>query len=139
VLKIVEDLAVCRPTMFPTVPRLFNKIYAKIKDQFSEKNFVLRTLIERGLAAKIQNLHDSGTTTHALYDRLVFNKVKAILGGRVRIMVTGSAPIAQDVLDFLKVCFCCPITEGYGMTESGGGSCITYPDDTHSGHVGGPL
>ena len=48
-------------------------------------------------------------------------------------------PIAGDVLDFLKICFCCPICEGYGMTESCGGSATTYPEDNQSGHVGGPL
>jgi len=54
-------------------------------------------------------------------------------------MVTGSAPIAADVLDFLKVVFCCNIVEGYGMTESGGASSITFPDESTSGHVGGPM
>ena len=100
---------------------------------------MLRALINRGLDAKISNLHEDGSVAHGFYDKLVFNKTKAIVGGRVRLMITGSAPIAQDVLDFLKVCFCCPISEGYGMTESGGGSCITYADDPNSGHVGGPL
>lgn len=52
--------------------------------------------------------------THSLYDRLVFNKTKAVFGGRVRFMVTASAPIQGDVLDFLKVATICPIIEGYG-------------------------
>lgn len=64
-----------------------------------------------------------------LYDRLVFDKVWAMLGGNVRLMITGSAPISGDVLDFLKVCFCSPILEGYGMTETSAGSVITYPHD----------
>lgn len=70
---------------------------------------------------------------------MIFNKVKDILGGRVRIMITGSAPIAAEVLEFLKVSFCCNICEGYGMTESCAGSAITFPTDPETGHVGGPL
>jgi len=77
--------------------------------------------------------------THKIYDAIVFNKIAAILGGRVRMMVTGSAPIASDVLDFLKVCFKAPIVEAYGMTECGGAGCGTFPDDPNTGHVGGPL
>ena len=77
--------------------------------------------------------------THSFYDWLVFDKIKKILGGRVKMMVTGSAPISKDVLDFLKVCFCCPISEGYGMTETTGGSAVTTFEDPLSGHVGGPI
>ena len=54
-------------------------------------------------------------------------------------MATGSAPIAEEVLNFLKVCFCCPILEGYGQTESTAASCVTLPEDSVAGHVGGPL
>jgi long-chain acyl-CoA synthetase len=49
-----------------------------------------------------------------MYDCLVFKKFRDILGGRVRVMVTGSAPIAKEVLNFLKIAFCVPILEGYG-------------------------
>lgn len=52
--------------------------------------------------------------THWLYDALVFNKIRAIFGGRIRVMVTGSAPISSDVLDFMKIATACPIVEGYG-------------------------
>lgn len=69
----------------------------------------------------------------------MFNKIKALLGGRVRFMATGSAPVAGEVLDFLKVCFGSVICEAYGMTESGGGSTVTYPNDPTTGMVGGPL
>jgi long-chain acyl-CoA synthetase len=45
---------------------------------------------------------------------LVFNKVKAKLGGRVKMIITGSAPISAEVMDFLKICFCSVMLEGYG-------------------------
>jgi long-chain acyl-CoA synthetase len=54
-------------------------------------------------------------------------------------MVTGSAPIDLKVLEFLKVCFCCPILEGYGLTETSGASSITVEEDPIAGHVGGPI
>lgn len=69
----------------------------------------------------------------------MFNKTKDAFGGRVRLMVTGSAPLSGDVINFLKVVVCCPMIEGYGQTESTGGSFITRPDDQESGHVGGPM
>jgi len=54
-------------------------------------------------------------------------------------MITGSAPIDPAVLELLKVCFCCPFFEGYGLTETSGGSSVTLPNDPVTGHVGGPL
>jgi long-chain acyl-CoA synthetase len=55
--------------------------------------------------------------------------MKNLLGGNVRAMVTGGAPISADVLNFLKISFCCPITEVYGMTESGGASVMVKIGD----------
>ena len=53
-------------------------------------------------------------------------------------MVTGSAPIAGEVLDLMSFCFCCPIQEGFGMTETSAGGTLSHPHDQTSGHVGGP-
>lgn len=62
----------------------------------------------------MNNLHKKAIVNHWFYDSLIFNKTKAVLGGNVRIMATGSAPISSEILDFLKVVFCAPIIEGYG-------------------------
>ena len=54
-------------------------------------------------------------------------------------MVTGSAPIQSDILDFLKVVLCCRINEAWGMTENAAPGCLTHVDDPESGHVGAPM
>jgi long-chain acyl-CoA synthetase len=54
-------------------------------------------------------------------------------------MITASAPISGEVLNFMKICFSCPIAEGYGMTETSGGSVCTFLKDSELGIVGGPL
>jgi long-chain acyl-CoA synthetase len=84
------------------------------------------------------NLKRNGSLTHGFYDKLVFGKIKQLLGGKCRYMITASAPIDPNVLELLKVAFCCPVVEGYGLTETSGGSSFTALDDPVSGHVGGP-
>ena len=63
----------------------------------------------------------------------------SILGGKVKLMTTGSAPIDKQVLDFLKICFSCPIIEGYALSETTGCGTASSPEDPVTGHVGGPV
>lgn len=85
-------------------------------------------------------LKATGTVNHCFWDKTPFIKnPKNLLGGRVRVMLTGSAPLSGEVIDFMKIIFGCPLIEGYGMTETSAGSCITDPLDGTSGHVGGPV
>lgn len=139
VLKLTEDIGILKPTFFASVPRLFNKFYDKINAKLNEATGPKGWLVQKALAAKLYYIKDGQGYNHKVYDSLIFSKIKAFLGGNVRVMLTGSAPISGDVLDFLKVVFSCPLCEGYGMTESGGGSTITYADDPQTGIVGGPL
>eukprot|EP01069_Polyplicarium_translucidae_P008500 Polyplicarium_translucidae@DN3228_c0_g2_i1.p1 len=90
-----------------------------------------------GMKTKISNVTTSGTCTHRLWDMIVFSKTKALLGGRVRILVSGGAPLDAEVECRMSALFCCPMVEGFGMTETMGGSFITRPDDPVKGHVGG--
>lgn len=138
VLKLKDDLQALRPTVFVSVPRLFNKFYDTMKEGIRKLTGTKKSLAEKAIATKLENLHRTGTVTHSLYDKLVFKKTKKALGGRVRYMLTGSAPISAEVLDFLKIAVCCPIYEGYGQTESCAASFITYLGEPFAGHVGGP-
>lgn len=92
-LKLVEDCAVLKPTIFPSVPRLYNRIYGKIKAKFDEATGCKSWLLNKGINSKIDAYNANATYTSGCYDRLIFRKVAALLGGRCRMMVTGSAPI----------------------------------------------
>ena len=135
---VSDDIPLLRPTLFISVPRLYNRIYDKIREKLSQATGCKGLLVRRAVRVKLENLKKHGTYTHACYDRLIFNKVKALLGGRVRTLVTGSAPIAADVMDFLCICFCAPMQEGYGMTETTGGAFLQVRTDPTAGNVGGP-
>ncbi|EIE89627.1 hypothetical protein G6F47_004463 [Rhizopus delemar] len=136
---LVEDIQVLKPTVFPSVPRLLNKIYGKLLASTVQAPGVTGALARRAVNAKLSNLEAGKGFTHPLWDRLIFNKVKQVLGGNVRIIVTGSAPIGQDVIQFLRVAFCCEIREGYGATETCATTTIHYENESMAGHVGGPF
>lgn len=137
ILKLLEDVMELRPTFFPSVPRLFNRIYDKIWANVKQAGGIKEALFRHAFNTKKANLHT--TVKHFIYDKLVFAKVRATLGGRVRFMVTGSAPLSSDVMEFLRITFSCDILEGYGQTETCGASTITEINDYSLGHVGSPL
>lgn len=139
VLKLTDDCQVLKPTLFPSVPRLYNKIYDKIQQRLGNLTGMKAYIANRAITRKLYYLENYASYDHRFYDKVVCSKFKEILGGQVRIMATGSAPISSDVLNFLRASFCCPVLEGYGQTESCAASCITLPNDSVAGHVGGPL
>lgn len=71
-------------------------------------------LIGKATNSKMDGLKNSASYTSGLWDALVFKKTKAILGGNVTRMITGSAPISSTIMDFMKIAMCCPFIEGYG-------------------------
>ncbi|KAA0150037.1 hypothetical protein FNF29_05478 [Cafeteria roenbergensis] len=135
---LMDDLATLRPTIFPSVPRLFNRIHDKIKAKVSASGGAVQALFEYAYASKAYYLETAagGHTTHSVWDALVFARMRELLGGRVRMMITGSAPIAPAVKEFLQVVFCCPVLEGYGLTETVGIATVTPSNCRHPGHVG---
>jgi long-chain acyl-CoA synthetase len=138
VTRIIEDAQILQPTVFPGVPRIFNRIASLLKasiDGPGLKGKLLRTAV----AAKIANHDATGSITHAFYDRVVFRKVRAVLGGKVKFMASGSAPIRPDVLKLLRVCFSADIREGYGQTENSGLCLMMSADDKHLGSCGPPV
>merc|ERR1712178_550715 len=89
VLKLKEDLAILKPNMFASVPRLFNKFADTIKLGLGQATGVKKWLIDRALKVKQDNYEEDGSVTDWFYDKLVFSKMKAVLGGQVGCMITG--------------------------------------------------
>ncbi|KAG9062163.1 hypothetical protein KI688_006495 [Linnemannia hyalina] len=137
-LLLMDDIVELKPTFFPTVPRLLNRIYAKVVASTVDAPGLVGKLARRGVATKLANLEAGKGVTHPLWDRLLFNKVKMALGGNVQAILTGSAPIAKEVLNFLRIAFGCTILEGYGATEGMATATITMADEHQSGIVGCP-
>lgn len=136
-LKLIsEDIPLVKPTFIPMVPRLLTKLYAAIKAKLDAAHPCQKCLIDVAVNTKLGNLRANGAVTHPCFDSLIFSKIRKVLGGNVRLMVTGSAPVAPDILEFLKVVFCCDITEIYGLTETMGGF-MTKRGDPITGTVGG--
>ncbi|TVU50843.1 hypothetical protein EJB05_02234 [Eragrostis curvula] len=128
-LKLMDDLAALRPTVFASVPRITNAV----KESGGLKERLFRT----AYSAKRQAIIN-GRNPSPMWDKLVFNKIKARLGGRVRLMSSGASPLSPDVMEFLRICFGGEILEGYGMTET---SCVISTmdiGDKSIGHVGSP-
>ncbi|XP_010133374.1 PREDICTED: long-chain-fatty-acid--CoA ligase 6 isoform X1 [Buceros rhinoceros silvestris] len=132
-----DDMKALRPTIFPVVPRLLNRMYDKI---FSQADTSLkRWILEFAAKRKKAEVRNGIIRNDSLWDKLFFNKIQASLGGCVRMIVTGAAPASPTVLGFLRAALGCQVYEGYGQTECTAGCTFTTPGDWTSGHVGAPL
>jgi long-chain acyl-CoA synthetase len=98
-----------------------------------------RAVYDQAFKAKLENIEQKGELTHFIYDRMVFQKIKDLLGGEIKLIISGGAPLSKNVKDFFMVVFCVPVQEVYGMTECTGGVTSTCVWDRLSNNVGGPL
>jgi long-chain acyl-CoA synthetase len=140
--KIVPNLMEVKPTYFPSVPRIFEKIYTlatsaaddpeKLK-QAVQVGLQVRQMQERGeeVPAQLQAGFDQA-------EEKLFVNVRNLFGGRIRQCVTGAAPIAKEILEFFYACGV-PIMEGYGMTETSTVATVNTLDAVRFGSVGKAL
>ncbi|KAF9425607.1 hypothetical protein BGZ76_003151 [Entomortierella beljakovae] len=136
-LKLLDDIAMLKPTLFISVPRLFNRIYDRVLASVRQKGGISEMLFNHAYAVKKANLK-SGTSYHFLWDRLVFSNVRARLGGEIKYVFSASAPLCYEVKDFLRICLSADVYEGYGQTEQAGGISVTAHGDFTNGPVGPP-
>nr|ATE88092.1 long-chain acyl coenzyme A synthetase 6 [Vernicia fordii] len=136
-MKLMDDMAALRPTIFCSVPRLYNRIYAGITNAVKTSGALREKLFNAAYNAKKQAILN-GKSSSPMWDRLVFNKIRDRLGGRVRFLASGASPLSPDVMEFLKICFGGLVIEGYGMTETACVISSVDEGDNLTGHVGSP-
>ncbi|XP_047408527.1 long-chain-fatty-acid--CoA ligase 5 isoform X2 [Sciurus carolinensis] len=132
-----DDMKMLRPTVFPTVPRLLNRVYDKVQNE--AKTPFKKFLLNLAISSKFNEVKNGIIRRDSIWDKLIFSKIQDNLGGRVRVLITGAAPISSPVLTFLRAAMGCPVFEAYGQTECTAGCTITSPGDWTSGHVGVPV
>ena len=141
-LQIIAELMQVNPTYFPSVPRIFEKLYA-LALSMAESEEQLRGAVEVGV--KVRQLRDRGEDVpeelSAAYDRAegaLYGRVRALFGGRMEKCVTGAAPISSEILEFFYACGV-PVLEGWGMTETVAVGTVNRLDSLKFGTVGIPL
>jgi long-chain acyl-CoA synthetase len=142
--RVAEALGAVRPTILPAVPRIYEKIHAGVLDRIENEEGAKRKLGLWALdvGARASRLRRAGKPVPAglrvrerIADRLVFAKVKERLGGRLRVGVSGAAPLGIDVLEFFHSLGMLVI-EGYGLTETASSLSVNDPDAFKFGTVG---
>ncbi|KFQ69765.1 Long-chain-fatty-acid--CoA ligase 4 [Phaethon lepturus] len=131
------DCTVLKPTLMAAVPEIMDRIYKNVMSKVQEMNYIQRTLFKIGYDYKLEQIKRGYDAP--LCNVLLFKKVKALLGGNVRMMLSGGAPLSPQTQRFMNICFCCPVGQGYGLTETCGAGTITEVADYSTGRVGAPL
>ncbi|KAJ1719582.1 medium-chain fatty acid-CoA ligase faa2 [Coemansia erecta] len=135
---LIDDLRDLQPTVFVGVPRIFNRIQDKVLSTVKVKGGLPSALFHYAYNTKKSNL-TRGQVSHWLWDRVIFKPLRDKFGGKLSLIVSGSAPISPETLEFLRCCFSCSVIEGYGLSETMGPTSVTLIDDIEPGNVGGPL
>lgn len=109
-----------------------------LQKQLSTGNPLKRALCRLAYSRKLAHVQQGVIQNDSLWDRLLFNRFQAELGGQLKLTFTGSAPISTECLEACRVAFGCHILEGYGQTECTAMATTTWPGDATGGHCGGP-
>ena len=145
--KIVENLAVVRPTFMAAAPRIFEKVYNRVVMQAKEGGAARYRVFRwaAGVGDRVARLKEEGreptgmlAAQHRVADRLVFGRLRALFGERLKFFISGSAPLSPDIGRFFYGAGI-TILEGYGLTETSAGTFVNRPGDIKFGTVGLPM
>jgi long-chain acyl-CoA synthetase len=146
-LQAAAALPRVRPTIFPSVPRVYEKIHAAVVAGFEERTGVQRSIVDWALAVgrRVSERRQAKepvplllAVQHRVADRLVYSKVKERLGGRLRVANAGGAPLSRDIAEFFHSIDIL-VLEGYGLSEVTTAATVNRPGAFKFGTVGRPL
>ncbi|KAL5257674.1 hypothetical protein ACHWQZ_G012558 [Mnemiopsis leidyi] len=138
VKKLAIDMQALKPSIFPAVPRILNRLYDKVQTEVSASK-LKSALFNFALNSKLKGVEAGYVTKSSMWDYIVFKKVQNMLGGNIRLMAVGAAPIKPAILQFFRAALGALVFEGYGQTECCGACSVTLYSDHSLGHVGGIL
>ncbi|KAK6137094.1 hypothetical protein DH2020_029165 [Rehmannia glutinosa] len=140
--QLLDDIKELKPTALCAVPRVLDRIYSGLVEKISSAGVLRHTLFNAAYSYKLRNMSKGYKHVEAapVFDKLIFNKVKESLGGNLRLILSGAAPLSSTVETFLRVVTGAHVLQGYGLTETCAGSFVARPDElTMIGTVGPPL
>ncbi|KAF8414278.1 hypothetical protein HHK36_002279 [Tetracentron sinense] len=137
------DASVLKPTLMAAVPAILDRVRDGVLKKVNEKGGAAKKLFNLGYKRRLAAIEGSWLGAWGLekflWDVIVFKKIHSILGGRIRGMLCGGAPLSRDTQRFINICVGAPIGQGYGLTETCAGAAFSEWDDTTVGRVGPPL
>jgi long-chain acyl-CoA synthetase len=146
-LKIMPNLAELKPTYFPSVPRIFEKIYTLATSSMEKEGGLKKAVFDWAIRVgeKMRDTERAGRKPSFLLrkqyefaDKKVLSKIRGLFGGKLRLAVSGAAPISPDILRFFDAAGVL-VLEGWGMTETSTAATISSPDDFKIGTIGKPF
>jgi long-chain acyl-CoA synthetase len=146
-LKILPNLAELKPTYFPSVPRIFEKIYTAATSGMEKEGGIKKAIFDwsLGVGRRMREAERAGRSPGFLLrkqyefaDKRVLTKIRALFGGNLRLAVSGAAPISPEILRFFDAAGVL-VLEGWGMTETSTAATVSTPDDFKVGTIGKPF
>ncbi|CAD6188376.1 unnamed protein product [Caenorhabditis auriculariae] len=131
------DCHALRPTLMAAVPAIMDRIFKAVSEEVAASPRFMQELFKLNYERK-RARYQEGYCSPFL-DRIVFKKIRRLLGGKLKGVLSGGAPLNAETQRFMNICMCCPVVQGYGLTETCGAACVADINDLSTGTVGPPV
>ncbi|KAM3274530.1 hypothetical protein ACQJBY_043534 [Aegilops geniculata] len=137
------DVSVLKPTLMISVPAILDRIRDAVFKKVAEKGGITKKLFDVAYKRNLGAIEGSWTGSWAperfIWNSIIFKPIRAMLGGHIRFILCGGAPLSSETQRFINICLGVPVGQGYGLTETCAGAAFSEWDDTSVGRVGPPL